>query len=787
MILIIDGHSVSYRIYYKTPPLSNSKGEPTSVLHSFLNLIISLKEKLNPEKIYVVFDSKGETKRHKIHSEYKSQREKTPEDLIVQIERLKEILPLLGVHVAVKEATEADDIIYTLVRKNNNKVIYVITKDKDLYQLVNSRVKIYDYQDESLLDRDGVLNKIGVYPEQIKDFLALCGDKSDNIPGVKGVGEKTAAKLISEFGSLENLYENLDKIKGKLKDKLLAGKDDAFFSRSLIDLEQIDTIELYDSKRDDNLLKKYLIQLELKTVFKRLFREDVEESDLKKEYIDLVAWIDNKIHFFKNGKLINEFSKIEKIKYFYDLKGIIKKHSIVPKKFYDLKIVTWMNNPDAGSIKKNKGESVESFLKRLSLMAEEEVDKLRSLELEKLYEDIECNVLLVLAEMEKNGIKINADKVYKIHEELEKKLLVIEKEIFSYCKEKFNLNSPKQLSVILFEKLGLRPVKKTKTGFSTSEETLKELINQNPEHVLLIEKILAYRELNKLKSTYTINLLSYADSSGRIHSEFNQTGTTTGRISSINPNLQNIPIGTDYGKRIRDCFEAESGFVFVSFDYSQIELRILAHLSKDEKLLEAFNKNQDIHTKTAKEIFNVDTVDDKLRRLAKAVNFGIVYGLSSYGLSRDTGISQKEATDFIDKYFKLYPKVKDYIESVIRYASEKGYTETILHRKRFIKNIDSKNKMIRQRAERVAINAPIQGSAADIIKLAMINIYKYLQKNNVNARMILQIHDELVFEVKEEIVDMFIKDVRELMENVVKLDVPLLVNYGVGKTWGDLK
>ncbi|KAA0257715.1 DNA polymerase I [Deferribacter autotrophicus] len=787
MILIIDGHSVSYRIYYKTPPLSNSKGVPTSVLHSFLNLIISLREKLNPDTIYVVFDSKGETNRHKIHKEYKSQREKTPEDLIPQIERLKEILPLMGVCVAVKEATEADDIIYTLIKRNDDKNIYLITKDKDLHQLVNDRVKIYDYQDDIALDRDGVFKKIGVYPEQIKDFLALCGDKSDNIPGVRGVGEKTAAKLVSQFGSLEDLYENIDEVKGKLKEKLLAGKEDAFFSRSLIKLEEIDDIEIRDNKQDNEKLKKYLSDLELKTIYKRLFGEGFDDSVSGENYVDLAAWIDNELFLFKNGKLVNDFSILKEINYFYDLKGIIKNNKVDLKKFYDLKIISWMNNPDEGSVKKHKDESVETFLKRLSSLAEEEVSKLKNLQLEKLYRDIECNILLILAEMEKIGIKINADKVYNIHKELDEKLINIEKEIFDYCKEEFNLNSPKQLSVILFEKLGLKPVKKTKTGFSTSEEALKELIIQNPEHFILIEKILAYRELNKLKSTYTVNLLNYADESRRIHSEFNQTGTATGRISSTNPNLQNIPTSSDYGKRIRDCFEAESGFSFVSFDYSQIELRILAHLSKDEKLLEAFHKNEDIHTKTAKEIFNVDKVDARLRRIAKAVNFGIVYGLSPYGLARDTGISQKEASDFIDKYFKLYPKVKDYIESIIKQAGEKGYTETILRRKRFIRNINSKNKMLRQRAERIAINAPIQGSAADIIKLAMISVYKYLQDTKIDARMILQIHDELIFEVKDDVIDLFIKDTKELMESVIELDVPLSVNYGVGKTWGDLK
>lgn len=788
MIVIIDGHSVSYRIFYKTPLLTNSKGEPTSVLHSFINLIISLKEKLNPEKIYVVFDSKGETERHKIHKEYKAQREKTPENLIPQIENLKKILPYLGVYVAYQDATEADDIIFTLIQKHKKENIYLITKDKDLFQLVNDRVLIYDYQNEEIINRDKVKEKFGVYPEQIKDYLALSGDQSDNIPGVKGVGVKTAEKLINEFGNLDNVYQNIDSIQGKLKEKLLKGKDEAYFSLELVNLQYLENLEVYPPVSDDKELKNILEHFELKTVIKRLFNEDITETIDENELVDIICEIENKIVGFIDKKIVYEIDDIKDIEYFYDLKEIKKKIEFdTDENLKDIKVISWINDPDSGGIKKHKDEQIEDFVKRVSSLAKNEFKKLEENKLVNLYKEIELPVIDILYEMEKHGIKINEKKVYEINDELEENLKEIERKIIDYCKEEFNLNSPKQLSFILFEKLGLEPAKKTKTGFSTSEEALQELKFKNQEHVELIDYILKYRELSKIKSTYTLNLLNYMADDKRIHTTFKQTGTATGRISSINPNLQNIPVGSIYGKRIRECFEAEERYRFVSFDYSQIELRILASLSNDENLIDAFINDEDIHNKTAKEIFGVEEVDPKHRRLAKAVNFGIIYGLSPYGLARDTGITQSEAKVFIERYFNLYPGVKNYIDSIIKEAKDKGYTETILGRKRFIKDINSANRMLRQRAERIAINAPIQGSAADIIKLAMINIYKYLQKTQIDVKMILQIHDELLFEVKEDIVEDLVQEFKNRMENVIKLKVPLKVNYSTGKNWGDLK
>ncbi|MGA1861954.1 DNA polymerase [Deferribacter thermophilus] len=791
MIFVIDGHSVCYRIFYKTPLLTNSKGEPTSILHSFINLILTLKEKHKPEKIYVVFDSKGETERHRVHKDYKAHREKTPEALIPQVENLKRILPYIGVYVVYQEATEADDLIYTLICNHDKDTIYLITKDKDLHQLVNDKVFIYDYQDDELIDRDKVKKVFGVYPEQICDLLALSGDQSDNIPGIKGIGQKTAAKLINDFGSFDNIFANIDKISGKLKEKLIEGKKNAYFSKELVKLNYIKDLKVYEAIKDDNKLREYLEYFELKTIINRLFKdtdnkkvEKVKEDDL----VDVVCFIEDKLIALKNREIFYDDIELNDYKFFYDIKEIKKVKDIkFSKEIYDVKIISWMNEPDSGGIKKHKEESFEDFVIRVSSVAKQELEKLKEYGLIDLYENVELPVTEVLYEMEKNGIKINKEKVYQINSELINKLNEYEKNIKDYCGYDFNLNSPKQLSEILFEKMGLKPSKKTKTGFSTSEEALIEIKFYNPGHADLIDMILKYRELNKLNNTYTINLLNYVDENSRIHTHFKQTGTATGRISSTNPNLQNIPVGSLYGKRIRECFEAEEGYNLVSFDYSQIELRILASLSEDKNLIDAFKNDEDIHTKTAMEIFSIKEVDSKHRRLAKAVNFGIIYGLSPYGLARDTGISQSEAKIFIEKYFELYPGVKKYIDKVILDAREKGFTETILGRKRFISDINSANKMLRQRAERVAINAPIQGSAADIIKLAMIKIYEYLHKLDNNAKMLLQIHDELLFEIKEEYSESLAIKIKDIMETIVDLKVPLKVNYSIGKNWGGLK
>ncbi|HCW92305.1 MAG TPA: DNA polymerase I, partial [Flexistipes sinusarabici] len=456
----------------------------------------------------------------------------------------------------------------------------------------------------------------------------------------------------------------------------------------------------------------------------------------------------------------------------------------------DLEIISWLNDPDSGGIKKQKEEDVSAFLKRLNEQAESIYTEFKKNDFEDVYENIEVATAEVLACMELDGIKLSREKLKAVDDELASELNRIEGKIFSALNKEINLNSPKQLSEVLFDELGIKPYKKTKTGYSTNEESLKNLIIINPGYAELLELILTHREYSKLKNTYTGKLGDYVNSkTGRVHSTFNQVGTATGRLSSSNPNLQNIPQRGKIASRVRSAFIPEDGYSLISFDYSQIELRLLAHLSGDETLLEAYEKDADIHKKTAASIFNIDEkdVDSNLRRIAKAVNFGIIYGLSPYGLARDTGVSQKEAKEFIDKYFKLYPKVDSYIKDALKRAKEQGYTETLFGRKRFVKELSSKNKALSSRAERIAINAPIQGSAADIIKKAMLDTFAYLADKKVNGRLILQVHDELIFEIKDGEVDTVFHKLKDIMEKIVHLDVKMSVKGKIGKDLGALK
>ncbi len=795
--VIIDGNYLAYRAFHGAPPLM-ANGMPTGVIHIFLTVLNKLIHKEGITKVVTVFDAKGKNKRHEMSSDYKATREAMPEDLACQLELLKEIVPFTGSPVYCISGYEADDVINTLV-KDIDSDIWILTKDKDLHQLVDDRVKIYDYKTEVLIGRQEVFEKFGLYPENMQDFLGLAGDKSDNIPGVSRVGEKTAVKLLNEYGNLDNIYSHIEEVKGTIKDRLIEEKDKAYFSKKLAELMYIDDLPEISSKRNVAELKKIYEKYQLRQLLVRLTgnsdeKNVIDDSNIKPfkegkvENPEITVFVDNKIYIVGNS-CYEEFNGSVALKKCYDVKSLIKAGLTCSDDVFDIMLVSWLINADSGGIKKVKTESIDIFLAKVYIESKGLEEKLRDLNLEKLYRDIELPVAKILAYAEIEGITVDSLVIRKVAKSLKEEVMKVLTKISNRAGEEININSPKQLSQYLYHTLGLKPLKKNKQGYSTDEETLLDLKEFNPDYSEIIDDILKYRELNKFLSTYTINMLEFLTDDDKIHTVFKQTGTATGRLSSHNPNLQNIPKSSSYAKELRSAFIAKEGYSFVSFDYSQIELRVLAHLSEDETLISSFKNNIDIHNLTAKKVFHLNSdeeVTSPLRRIAKAVNFGILYGLSSFSLAKDVKVSQNEAKSFIDGYFSLYQKVGGFLDDIIKNAKEKGYCQTLLGRKRFIQDINSKNGNIRQRAERMALNAPIQGTAADIIKLAMIDCHKYIKENNIDAKLILQIHDELIFEVKDEITKDFEKNIANIMENVIKLKVNLTVNSSIGKNWGEI-
>lgn len=807
--VILDGNSIAYRAYFKAPPLT-AGGIPTGVIHVFLSVLDKLAKNEEIGKIVAVFDAKGKNHRHELSQDYKATREAMPEDLCVQIEILKEIIPLTGVPLYSVSGYEADDVIYTLAEQNSGKV-WLVTKDKDLHQLVGDKIKIYDYQTDNIIDREKVLEKFGLYPEKILDMLSLAGDTSDNIPGVAGVGIKTAHSLIEKYGDLEGVYENIPEIKGKLQEKLINGKENAFLSRQLASLVLLDELPDAPAVRDNDKLKEIYEKYRLKSHLNKLVNggasTDIKENEDFKDFStigftetvvpleegtvdepELIAFIENETYVAGGGNYkICECRKTAP--FYFDLKNILKRNLTGEEKYFDVMLAGWLADPDSGGLKKAKDEDTIDFLSRIYAQRNAVAKRLEELELQELYYKVELPVAYILAHAEMAGILIDEKKLRETANSLKIAVNAALASINNRANCALNPNSPKQLGVYLYDVLGIKPLKKNKQGYSTDEETLSELREFYPDHRDFIDDILKYRELNKILSTYTLNLLDFRGSDGRIRTDFKQTGTATGRLSSANPNLQNIPQRSEVAQDIRSAFVAGVGKTFVAIDYSQIELRILAHMSGDENLVASFMEGIDIHSMTARSIFHLDEnseISADLRRIAKAVNFGILYGLSPFGLSRDTKVTASEAKVFIDRYFELYPGVGSFITGIIEETKSKGYCHTILGRKRFIKDINSRNGNIRQRAERMAVNAPIQGSAADIIKLAMIECDNYIKAKGVNARLILQIHDELLFEVADEEVENFSRDAKKIMESVFKLNVPLLVNCKTGKNWGDL-
>lgn len=831
-LYIVDGSNYLYRAFFALPYLSTTKGLPTNSVYGFTRMITKLLKEKSPKYMAVVFDKGKSKERMEIYREYKATRPPMPADLQVQIPYVLRILKALGIPIIMIDNVEADDIIGTLAKRAKEKdfTVVIVSPDKDLLQLVENKILVFDPMKEVLYDEKKVTEKYGVPPSRLAVYFSLIGDKSDNIPGVKGIGDKSAKELALKFESLDEIYKRISSLPLSLRKKLVEGKNDAYLSESLFKINRdIDlSVDIEDLRvRKPNLeeLKYIYRELEFNSLLKEIEKHnpltyssnDNSTNDDSNGYRDLKTALDINIYREKETlvfvipevdgfAIIGESSSIrindpDGLKGYvysasevlaYDAKRLISKFLVrgIRPGFvvYDLAIAIHLINPlrkfdslrDILISHIGSGEINYSNLSRLWKYIK---TKLEEKGLSKVYYDIELPLTEVLADMEIRGVKVDRERLLEIRRDIDSRIRSITQEIYETAGMKFNINSPRQLAFVLFEKLGLPPIKKTKTGYSTDIEVLETLSEYHRLPALLIE----YRQLSKLKSTYVDGLLSVINpETGRVHTTYNQTAVVTGRLSSSEPNLQNIPIKGDYGKLLRGVFIPEKGYKMVSFDYSQIELRVLAELSKDEILLDAFRKGEDIHTSTAISVFQVakEEVTSELRRKAKVVNFGIIYGMSPYGLSKELGISVEEAKRFIDLYFERYRGVREFIESTISEAKKKGFVRTYFGRIRPIPEFYSPRKDERELAKRIAINTPIQGTSAEIIKIAMRKVYDFIRERDFDAHMVLQIHDELVFEVREKLVDSFVEEVKEIMENVVpEFEVPLVVDVHVGDSW----
>ncbi len=885
-IYLIDGSAYIYRSFHALPMLSNSKGLPTNAILGFTQILMRLIKDKKPDYIAMFFDSKGPSFRHEIFSDYKANRPPMPDELSVQIPYIKQITEAFRIKSFEMPGFEADDLMGTVAREaaNNGHCAILVTGDKDFMQLVTDDILIFDPVKEMVMGVNEVKDKAGVFPDKIIDVMALTGDTSDNVPGVPGIGKKTAPSLIEEFGSLDGIYENLDKITGKKqKENLSANKELAFLSRKLVTIDtkaplsfvisdcslaEPDSASLNDlfselefrkfqqdfprpsdlssknykavlSTDDFDALLKILSQAPIISVDTETTSTDpmraclvglsfsVEDHQgyyipVAHDYPGVPEQLEMSVVLDKLRPILEspEVHKVgQNIK--YDL-IVLKRHGIDLKGIaFDTMIASYVLNPAkrahglddlAMEILNHKTityEEVAGKGKNALLFSQINLDKAvpyaaedaditrliykhhkkeldQSPGLVNLFQTVEMPLSGVLAQIEMNGIRVNVEALKSLSKTFENELSLMEAAIYELAGEEFNIQSSQQLGVILFEKLNLPVQKKTKkkTGYSTDVDVLTTL----SEHHELPGKILRYRTVAKLKSTYTDNLIELINPvTSRIHTSFNQTVTVTGRLSSSDPNLQNIPIRTQEGRMIRGAFIPDEGYVLVSADYSQIELRLLAHCSDDAILIEAFNSNEDIHTRTAAEVFNYhpSLITEDLRRQAKAINFGIVYGMSPFGLSRELGISQKMARTYITQYFERYSGVKRYMDQAVADARTTGRTSTLLGRIRELPEIHSSNMGVRQFAERSAINTPIQGTAADLIKLAMIRCHQAISDEKLSARMLLSVHDEIVFEVEESSVEAVSARIRDIMEHIWELKVPLKVNISHGKSWAE--
>ena len=847
-VILIDGNNLMFRSYYATAYsgsiMKNSKGFPTNALYGFTNMINKIINEEKPTKILVAFD-KGKTFRHDNYHEYKAGRIEMPSELKQQFVVAKELLDAMGIKYFEIDGYEADDIIGTFANMITNSDNYegiIISSDRDLLQLINNKIKVklLKNKDYIMMDENTFLDMYGIEPNKIIDLKGLEGDSSDNIPGVKGIGEKTALKLLQEYGSIENLYVNLDKIKGKLFDKLNEGKDSAFMSKQLATIFKEVPMDLtLDSiiyKGSNSHLKDIYEELEFYSFIKNIKNankndditlnviNDISNLNIKND-LAIFLEVDNEIYHKANvlgvaiyNNEINGFIPIDVLKnspdflatvnkYTYDLKKNIvclsKLNIDISNYSFDTMIASYLldynvkddiaylantynyNISFMSTIYKNNND-IDSIMlnsvKKAKFIYETHDEILSSIKNNcfDLFNNIEMPLAYVLADMELNGMKVDKNILEDMKEEINIKIELLKKDIYNMAGCEFNLNSPKQLGDVLFDKIGIKPNKKR----STDKEYLSKYKNEFP----IIDKILEYKMLSKIYSTYIIGLEEYIYEDGKIHTIYNQTLTRTGRLSSSYPNLQNIPTRYEAAKLVRKAF-IPTYDMYMSSDYSQIELRLLAHLSKVPKLIEAFKSGIDIHTKTAMEIFNVskDLVNSEMRRQAKAVNFGIIYGISGFGLSENLDMSVMDAKEFINKYFEAFPGMKEYLDGVVANAKENGYVKTIMGRKRVIDELNNPNYIIKQSGERMALNTPVQGSSADIIKMAMIELHKKMKELKLESKMILQIHDELLFDVKKEEEDLLFKIVKETMENIYKLEVPLEVEISTGSDWYQVK
>ena len=876
-ILLVDGNSIMNRAFYalmNAGMFRAQDGTYTNAIYGFLNIYFKAIEEYSPEYIAVAFDKGKKTLRHKSYTEYKAGRSKMPDELREQMPIIKEILEEMNVPVYEMDDYEADDILGTLAKnltKNKEIFTYILTGDRDYFQLVDENINIIYPKNskgeatqelwniEKIRENYGNLN-----PSDLIEVKALMGDTSDNIPGVRGIGEKTAVKLINEYKNIDNLYkkinENEDNITPKQRQNIIEDKENAFMSRELgkiitnIDfkyeledlkkegwnprvtdiflklnlktfldkfklLEDVEIKEIENIPKvieDEEYIKKEIKNIKDKIYIYHVFEDEIEKFNekgkkIKQEEVKVMSrelnavfiYIKEKNEIFKirNLQILKEVLEKENLeKVFFGSKDFLvflKRNSIkYGKKILDLKLAEYL--VDSGMSKyefKNvitkylSTKYITLFIQDISvgayliyLLEKEIIDKLKESNMENVLEDIELPLLDILAEMTYLGIKVDTKKIEDFGKVLEKELEVLTNEIHMLSGEEFNINSPKQLGVILFEKLKLTPFKKTKTGYSTDIKMLEKLKDKHE----IIEKIIEYRGKSKLLTTYINGFLPYVDKEdGRVHGRFHQTITRTGRISASDPNLQNIPIRTEEGRILRESFIPKDGYVFVDSDYSQIELRILAHIANDAKMIEAFKEGQDIHRSTASHVLNKDfnDVTPEERSKAKAVNFGIIYGISSFGLSEQLKISVNEAKGYIDEYLEKYSGVKKYMDEMPKIAKKDGYVKTLFGRKRYIEELYSNNFNIREFGKRAALNAPIQGTAADIVKLAMINVQKRIEEEKLDANILLQIHDEILLEVKKEDSEKAAKLLKEEMENIIDLKVPLIADVKIGNNW----
>ncbi|GGC79962.1 DNA polymerase I [Enterococcus wangshanyuanii] len=874
-LLLVDGNSVAFRAFYAVQNFESFKtknGLHTNAILFFNNMLDNIMQKEEPSHVLIAFDAGKTTFRHAFFDDYKAGRAKTPGEFKEQMPYIRELIDALGIQHYELPEYEADDIIGTLARRveADDFEVVVVSGDKDLTQLAdkNIRVEVTAKGVSELVTYtpEFIKEKYGLTPLQIIDMKGLAGDSSDNIPGVTRVGEKTAIKLLTEYGSVEGLYEHIDELKpSKMKENLINDKEQAFLSKKLATIDVNAPIDIsidnlvYNGKNLDKLVpfyremefKQHLSKLNIQeeavdladvhfdvvdTFTKEMFTEDMAlyvemmEANYHTSPIVGVAWgtkkkiyTTNNLALFESQPFIDWLLSDKYQKVVYDAKRTyVSLNRYVGKTKgikFDVLLAAYLldtndNSTDIEGVaqyygygdiqsdeaiygkgaKKGLPEDEEVFFSHLArkvnaihFLTEKLDHELAEKNQSDLFYKMELPLSRILADMEITGIRVDAQRLRDMRIEFSDRLREIEQKIYAEAGEEFNLNSPKQLGVILFEKMGLPVIKKTKTGYSTAVDVLEQLKEQAP----IVEDILVYRQIAKIQSTYVEGLLKVIQPDEKIHTRYVQTLTQTGRLSSIDPNLQNIPIRLDEGRKIRQAFvPREKDWLIFSSDYSQIELRVLAHISDDQHLKEAFIEGQDIHSSTAMRVFGIEKAEDvtpNMRRQAKAVNFGIVYGISDYGLSQNLGITRKQAQEYIDTYFEKYPGVKKYMEEIVRDAKDKGFVETLYHRRRYLPDINSRNFNLRSFAERTAINTPIQGSAADILKIAMIEMDQRLKEENMQATMLLQVHDELVFEVPESELEKLNDLVKDVMENAVALHVPLITDSSWGKTWYEAK